>query len=64
MRKVVEAAKLNKFPVHVNGGDCLITFPCSEWIRLNMLSGYSQLHLPVSKGVDELLTKTMTFSPR
>lgn len=58
MKKVVEAAKLNKLLVRVNGGDCLITLPCSEWIRLNRISGYSQLHLTVSKGVDELLTKT------
>lgn len=63
MRKVIEVAKLNKLPVHVNGGDCLITLPCSEWIRLNMISGYSLLHLTVSTGVDELLTKTYDLQP-
>ena len=63
MTKVVAAAEQNHLPVHIKDGDCLIALPCSEWIRLKMITGYSQLHLTASKCVDELLTKTYDLQP-
>ena len=63
MRQVIEAAKKLNLPARVKDGECLVSLPCSEWIRLRMIDGYSQFHLTASKCVDELLTKTYDLQP-
>ena len=58
MRQVIEAAKKLNLPARVKDGECLVSLPCSEWIRLRMIDGYSQFHLTASKTVEKLLTQS------
>lgn len=58
MRQIIAAAEKLNLSVRVKDGECLVSLPCSEWIRLRMINGYSQIHLIASKAVEKLLTQS------
>ena len=58
MRQIIAAAEKLNLSVRVKDGECLVSLPCSEWIRLRKIDGYSQFHLTASKAVEKLLTQS------
>ena len=58
MRQIIAAAEKLNLPVRVKDGECLVSLPCSEWVRLRKIDGYSQFHLTASKAVEKLLTQS------
>ena len=58
MRQIIAAAEKLNLSVRVKDGECLVSLPCSEWIRLRKIDGYSQFHLTASKSVAKLLTQS------
>lgn len=58
MRQIIASAEKLNLSVRVKDGECLVRLPCSEWIRLRKIDGYSQFHLTASKAVEKLLTQS------
>ena len=58
MRQIIATAEKSNLSVQVKDGECLVSLPCSEWIRLRKIDGYSQFHLTASKAVEKLLTQS------
>ena len=58
MRQIIQAAEKLNLSVRVKDGECLVSLPCFEWIRLRKIDGYSQFHLTASKAVEKLLTQS------
>jgi hypothetical protein len=58
MRQIIAAAQKLNISVRVKDGECLVSLPCSEWIRIRKIDGYSQFHLTASKAVEKLLTQS------
>ena len=63
MKKLIAAAEQKKLHVSVADGSCRIDLPCSEWMLLRKIDGYTQFHLTASKGVVDVLTKTYDLQP-
>lgn len=63
MKKLIAAAEQKKLHVNVADGSCRIGLPCSEWMLLRKIDGYTQFHLTASKGVVDVLTKTYDLQP-
>lgn len=58
MRQIIASVEKLKLPVRVNDSECLVSLPCSEWIRIRKIDGYSQFHLTASNAVEKLLTQS------
>lgn len=58
MRQIIATAEKLNLSVRVKDGECLVGLPCSEWILLRIIDGYSQFHLTASKAVEKLLTQS------
>lgn len=58
MRQIIAAAEKFNLSIRVKDGECLVSLPCSEWIRFRRIDGYSQFHLTASKAVEKLLTQS------